>query len=322
MDRLRRFLSNRQRIFDFLWALAMLGLPLTSFTLFVRLTRAVVAPFTALPVFLLLMAWLVPYLLRGGALPRESKPLFLFGLVALAASAGALFIDIPTLKGRSVLGQEARAFVTLVIGAAFYLIFAAYPREEEQLNKTLRWIHIGGLVMMTWTIIQFFYLNNPYGFPVWADRIQEVLVTKTPNRGARITGLAYEPSWFGHQMIMLYIPLWLAASYERTSAFKVRILRYLTIENFLLVFGLVEFFYSLPRLSMAALLLVCVYLFYKGNLALYRKAAGAIASRKKIKRLYESRLIKSFMGLAATGILLAFYASLGWGILYLGSQRD
>ncbi|HSQ16936.1 MAG TPA: hypothetical protein VLM83_04500, partial [Anaerolineales bacterium] len=110
----------------------MISLPFTSFPLLVNLTGAIVAPLSAIPVFLLILLWFIPYVLRRGSLPRETSPLVIFTLIALLACSLAFFLDIPGFKGRTLLGQELRALVTLVIGLAFLFVFSTWPQNEDR----------------------------------------------------------------------------------------------------------------------------------------------------------------------------------------------
>ncbi len=172
MERPRALWSTITR---FLWAFALVALPVTSFPLIAKPLRVVVAPLSALPVLALAAAWLLPFALRGGKLPKESAPLFAFILAAIAASAAALFITIPTWRGRSALSQEINALFTLVAGVAFYLIFAAWPQDENRLKKSLQWINLGGVVLLIWTLTQAYFMLAGIPTPAWARFIKSLL---------------------------------------------------------------------------------------------------------------------------------------------------
>ena len=161
MTKLRLNLDGRrfyQRGLDVLWAAALVSLPFTSFPLLMNLTGAVVAPLAAIPVFLLFVFWFIPYVFRRGLLPRESVPLLFFFLVALLASTLAFFIDIPGYKGRSILDQELRTLVTLVIGFVFYLVYTTWPQDEARLQKSCQWLTIGGIIALGWSMFQAIFI--------------------------------------------------------------------------------------------------------------------------------------------------------------------
>src|SRR5512143_3682360 len=94
---------------EILWAAALICLPVTAFPLFEKLTGALVAPLSILPIFLLFVLWGLPLIIRKGKLPRESLPLVVFTLAVILSCAMAYFIFIPGFKGRSLPGQELRA---------------------------------------------------------------------------------------------------------------------------------------------------------------------------------------------------------------------
>jgi hypothetical protein len=314
-----------QRILDGLWAATLICLPFTSFPLLVNLTGALVAPLSAIPVFFLILLWFIPYVLKRGPLPRETAPLMIFCLVVLLACSLAFFLDIPGFKGRSIVDQELRALVTFIIGLAFVLIFSTWPQNEARLQKTLQWLTVGGIIAVIWTLIQAYYIFlQAFQYPDWMLKIQEWLVFQSPNftaRGRRVTGLTYEASWCAHQMVMLYIPLWLAATYQRTSVFKLRILR-LSLENILLVFGVGLFFLSSPRIGLISFFMIGVFLFLKINLAILHRLVTFISRRK----WYQASKVQTLLGIMATSItsalMMAVYALILVSVIYIASQRD
>jgi len=277
---------------DILWALALIGLPLTTFPLFTSLTGAIVAPFSGLPILLIFLLWLLPVLVikrSKASLPIEVWPIFLFVLVVLLSSVIAPFIQIPTFKNSTPLYQELRSFSTLAIGLAFYLVCASWPSDSKKLQRSLQWINIGGILMLLWTLTQVNYiLTNATSYPQWVLDIQKYLAIKPEYfffRGNRTSGLAYEASWFAHQLVMLYIPLWLAATFEHKSAFNFRILRTknfqgFTLENILLPIGLFEFLLSSPRIALISLFLIFLFLFIRFNLSMVHKITQLIVSQR------------------------------------------
>lgn len=316
-----------------LWVIALVGLPLTTFPLFTSFTGAIVAPFSGAPILLILVLWLLPALIfrrNNLKLPVEAWPLYLFVLAALLSSTLAFFINIPTFKNSSPLNQEIRAFSTLGIGLAFYLVCASWPRDSKMLRRSLQWINIGGILMLLWTLTQVHYiLTNATGYPDWVLAIQKYLVIKPQYfffRGNRTSGLAYEASWFAHQLIVLYIPLWLAATVERKSAFNFRILRLrsfqgFSLENILLPVALFEFSLSSPRIALISLSLIFLLLFVRINLNLVRKITGLIMKRGQ-SHLRASLFTKAIITIAAALILTLVYISLVLGVIYIMSQRD
>jgi len=310
---------------SFLWVAALICLPFTSFPLFVNLTGAIVAPLAALPILLLLIIWFIPHILRGGSIPRESIPLIIFGLVALLACMGAVFLEIPGFKGRTIYTQELRALVTLAIGLSFFLVFATWPQNEARLQQTWIWISIGGILAMIWALIQaYFIFLQDFQYPLWLERALEWLVVQVPSfstRGRRVTGFTYEASWLAHQMVMLYIPLWLAATYQRTSCFKIRILR-LSLENILLVFGIGVFFLTSPRIGLISFLLVCVFLVIKVNLVVLHRMVRFISTRRWFSGSLANKPMQSILVVLVCFFMLSSYGLLIFSLVFFASSLD
>lgn len=306
-----------------LWAVTLVGLPLTSFPFFVERMGAIVAPFSALPLFALLLLGVLPKMLQQRSLPRETLPLMLFIWVALLAGAQAFFIDFPTFKDKTIFGQEVRAFLTLAIGVAFYLAASSFPHSPERLRRTMQWIHVGGMFMLLYASVQIFYLFQTSDYPAWWYSLQDWLVVKPPfftARGARVSGLAYEASWFAHQMVIFYLPLWLAATLARASAFSLRFFKWFTLENLLTAVGIVCFFFSSPRIGLLSLMLVFIYIFGWANLVLYRLAIRWLKELLPQNQLTGATNL--VLALVIVCIFIGLYVGLAGGVIRLGSERD
>lgn len=317
-----------QQILEVLWVTALVGLPVTSFPAFTNLTGALVAPLSGAPVLLLLAAFVLPALLsKRLRLPYESRVLVIFILIALAASAAAFFIEVPTFKGTNVFRQELRAFITLAIGMAFYLVFTTWPRSAAELHKALRWIHLGGLGMLLWGFTQvIFILTHAVRYPTWVIWIQDWFIQRPEYITLidRVSGLAYEPSWFNHQMVILYLPLWLAATLKRQSVFRFRWLG-LSIENLLLAVSLFQFALSGPRIGLLSVLLIVTFLFIRLNLALVRRLQQAFftwLARLRQVRPHRMRGMKAATALFFSLLIIAVYAVLAVSAIILVSKRD
>jgi hypothetical protein len=247
-----------------------------------------------------------------------------FCTVALAASALTYFIDVPSLKGATVPGQEIRAFLTLSLGLSFYLVFSGFPKDQESIKNTLKWINIGGALLILWTLTQvYFMLFNAEKFPYWYVQLQGLLSSKTAGLKwivPRLTGLAYESSWFSHQLMILYFPLWFAASIQRHSAFNLRIF-HLSIENILLAFGGIEFILSSPRISLVGLFIVGIYFFGRFNLNVHRRMMQWLHVHWLISKQYAP-LART--GLAAAIGLVMFFSYISVTVLgvYTIGKRD
>lgn len=245
-------------VVSLLWMLVLVGLPLTSLPLLNRLTNAIVAPFSAIPLAVLLLVWLVPFLVDRGKIPVEVLPFLYFVLVALAVSALAFFLDGYFVRDLTFFDQTVRASVTLGIGLSFYLVVSTLALQENRLRQAFIFIYIGGFLLILWTAIEVVLLrkvSRVQELPQWLTTIRSALAVQSPNvfYTNRVTGFAYEPSWFVRQFNLVLFPIWLSAVYQRKSVFKFRLWIF-QVEDFLMLGGLIVFGFSSPRIGLLAFL--------------------------------------------------------------------
>lgn len=314
-----------RRICEVLWAIALICLPITSFPLLTTLSGGIVAPLSILPFFIMLLLWAVPLIVRKGELPKETIPLFVFALVATISCASAFFIAIPGFKGKSPTGQEIRALFTLAVGLTFFLVTITWIQDPVRLKNTWKYITIGGMIALIWSGVQSYFIFNHYNeFPFWVNKIQSWLVEHSPAflpGFGRVSGLAYEASWFAHQMAIVYLPLWLAATFHRTSAFSIRIF-HISIENILLIFGLAAFFLSSPRIGLVSLSIMTAYLFIRLNLVFHRWIVTRISSSKHFSKLGAIDTRKALLRILTSAFIVLFYVIILAGLFQFAVQRD
>ncbi len=320
-----RLTSTWERVCEALWAAGLILLPLTSFPLLANVSGAVVAPLSILPFTVLLLLWTLPFIIRRGNLPRETLPLVIFCLWVIVASAAAYFIFIPGFKGRTVPAQELRALLTLLIGLTFFVVTSSWVNTNEKLQNSWKYLTIGGIIAVLWTSLQaYFIFRGAELYPGWMNRIQAVLAILSPQyspRYGRVNGLTYEASWFAHQMVMVYLPIWIAATYHKTSAFKFRLWR-ISLENILLVVGIVLFFMSSPRIGLISLLMIAIYLAIKLSLLVYHKIVERMSRKLTSESSHAAQATRPWIGVITAAGIVAVYAIILLGVFSLAAQRD
>jgi len=325
METSSRFGKRLEGIGEILWAIALICLPFTSFPLFESLSGGLVAPLSIVPFFILLIIWALPQIIHQGELPKESIPLVAFTMVVIVSCAAAYFFYIPGFKGKSVPGQEIRALITLAVGLTFFLVTTTWIKNIEKLKNSWKYITIGSIISLVWTAIQaFFVLQHATEYPHWLTQIQSWLVVRSvafAPRYGRVNGLTYEASWFAHQMVMIYLPIWIAASYHKTSAFKLRVF-HISVENVLLVFGLAAFFLSSPRIGLVSFFLMIVYLFMRLTLLFHRKIVERISKWNIFLQSESSKAYKIWIQLITSLSIILVYALILVGFFFFAVQRD
>ncbi|MCX8025993.1 MAG: O-antigen ligase family protein, partial [Thermanaerothrix sp.] len=274
----------------------------------------------ALPLGLLVLVWFLPYAVAPvGRLPRQAIPLLAFIVVALLSSLLSFTLPLPPFRSSNVWSNIREALITLGIGSAFYLLTASWVITPRRLEFFLRVIHLGGIVIILWSLCQAYFWYTQKGYPAWMFALQSHLTSNGRLFEQRVTGLAFEPSWLAHQLNLLYLPLWLAATLKRWSAFRFRILG-LSVENLCLLGGSTVLFLSFSRVGWLAFLCTLAYVILRANLALIRWL------RDKLQKHLHLNLARWVIELAipiGMGLLLiSIYIGLFLGAGYVLSRFD
>ncbi len=247
---------------------ALLLLPFTSLPLLARLMGGTqVAPPSVLFIFILTVGWLPVYLLQGGKLPGEMTPFLAFVVAALVASAAAFFLTFPPYKGYTVLRAERDALITLAIGVATYVVISLWHRDAGRFRWTLQLVNISGAIILAWCLVELgVILFRGGNYPASMIHLQAYLSSRTlrdVSFRSRVGGFTYEPSWLAHQLNVVFLPYWFAATLTGYTAMKKFL--HVSVENILLVVGVIIMFYSLSRIGLAAFLLTIGFAFYSLN---------------------------------------------------------
>lgn len=134
--------------------------------------------------------------------------------------------------------------------------------------------------MLVWAGIQIFSWLTYHKYFQWMFNFQGLFSSRVLYHN-RATGFALEPSWFSHQLNMLYLPLWLGASIKRYSSHTVRLLG-LSFENFLLMAGITALFFTLSRGGFLAFLSMLTLLFIAINVWVIQKIRSAWMKKVKV----------------------------------------
>jgi O-antigen ligase len=303
-------------------AAAVILLPVTSLPVLSRaMADSLVAPPSAILVALMALFWLPVFIYRGGLIPRESAAVWAFFYIALISAGIAFFRIYPSFKGYTVSGTETSAVVTLAMAAAFYLIFSLYYRRSHGLRTFFVMLNISGILLLGWSLVQLYVVVTTQGeYSGWMVRIQDLLSIRPLTAHIfynRVTGLAYEPSWLGNMLNLLYLPFWLAASVAGFSAF--RKLGPISLENVLLPLGALVLLFTFSRIGLAAFFLTLVYLTF----VLVVRLAGWLARRiARGLNLQERAALRVLLTGIITLIIfgLLFYVALQ--LLHILAQVD
>lgn len=279
---MKLFLQNVSgwRIWKVVWSMFVLLMPLTSVPIIVKLVHSdVVAAPSALLLPILLCVTALPMLLSGTKLSENAVPLVLFVLAAFIATAASFFYRIPDYKGLNPFRSAISALLTLLIGFSFYLVSLCYHHQEEHLRTTFQLLNISGAVVCLWTLAQAFFWYRYQRYPEWMKEVQFTLSIGSLYR-QRFVGFTLEPSWLAHQLNLLYLPFWFAASITGYSAFSIRF-RWITAERILFAIGALVLFLTLSRVGLAAFLLTAGFCLIVFVHRLIHKISNRVSSGKQ-----------------------------------------
>jgi hypothetical protein len=305
------------------WALFLFCLPVTSFPFFPKVFggSALVRPLSIYPLIVLVLLFTLPNLVRKPT-PRTLLVLVPFVLVAIASSLVSTLRGIEPTTNVSQVGRILRALATLIIGAAMYYTVALYPRSDEDLKSSLRWLYAGCALAMLWGSIQALYIVQFN--PAYFHRLQrlQVFISTRKLFSTRISGMTYEPNWFAAQISFLLIPWLLSSVLSGYSAFRWRVpvgrrLPPITIEWFLFLWAVVVLIFTFSRAGIAILFLLAFvgFLFLREHLnPAYPRTEVQVTqpgSSGPRRRIWLRRLVE----------VAAFLSLLG-GLIYIASLKN
>jgi O-antigen ligase len=301
---------RREQLAWWLWIVLLVSLPITSFPpISEAFGRSTVAPMAIIPLIGLLAIAIVPALVRKRELPQMAVPVLVFLGCAVLSAAVGLFHPLASFKGQTPLGREFRALITLAVGVGFFMSAALMPVSVRRMRMSLIALTIGGAIALLWSIVQaaFFLQNDPDVFRLFNELHRVISIRDlVPDR---VSGLAYEPSWFGNQIVVLYLPIWMASVALGYSSFKWK-WRFFTIELGLAVLAVVTLLLARTRVSVFSFSLILGVLI----VSFFWRLGGRVSRRT------SSRL--PFRQLAVATIGLIFVASIGTGILAAAREFD
>lgn len=300
--------SSVEKLARLLWGAALFTLPITSFRYFPFLGESTyVRPLSLYPIALLLPLLFFLFVQKKTSFPRAGAlvPLLAFVFIALIGTGIGLLLDPLPMRGYDYLGRVLRAWVTLLIGLAFFLAAVWMNRSEADLRFSIRWLLAGFVVDILWSGVQALAFYTPLLEKVTVTHWQRAFSMRELVKTNRISGMAYEPAWLAGQIATVYLP-WLFASLLT----RLRVTRFRWLEIALLGF--------------AALLLLAT--FSRGGLL---TAAGATVLTMLFVGREELRsgwnwFASGFQGgsnwLLRVGVMLVFVGALIGAVLFLSQK--
>ncbi|MGD8603336.1 MAG: O-antigen ligase family protein [Anaerolineales bacterium] len=192
-----------------MWAFLLVSLPVTSFPFmpsFLYPETAIVRPLMLYPLAILILIDVLPSLVRGDKWPSVTLPMLLFALAAVISTSLALVNPPSALMGQTALDRAIRGIVTVAVGLATYFVCLSRMRTKKDFDRSIQWLMVGFIAAIVYGLFQ--YSRITLRWPYYADLnpIHQLLSVRDMHTG-RVTGMAYEPSWFADQLSVLVLPL-------------------------------------------------------------------------------------------------------------------
>jgi hypothetical protein len=303
--------------------LAVFLLPVTSLPLLVDLSGATtVAPPSALFFIGLAFAWWVPAVLYFRRLPFEMKPFFGFLLVVGIAWALAYFLPVAPFRGHFIQAEIKESLFALLIAASIYTVTITWlAAKPHWIRTTLQLINWSGGIFIAWSLLQAYYVLLMDGiYPNWVYRVQSWVSSRPGNLlfPDRITGVTFEPSWLAHQLVLVYLPVWLSSVIRGYSSFSWR-KGWITLEGILLLGGVFSLFMSFSRIGWLSFLLILAYLILLINIRLTHRIY------QSMQRRLSGGKRTVYSGLISVGILSGFallFGGIAAGLVWLGARFE
>ena len=329
---------RHDRLRKVLWAILLLSLPVSSFPYFpssIGGGSASVQPLLVYPLFGLVVLFVLPYLWKK-PLPIFWRPFLLFVILATLSSLLPFIRGAEsTLKEVDIGSRVVRSLITLALAGAIYWTVSIIPRNRRDLRFSLRWLYAGLGVALFWGSLQILYVLEiiPGWYQLMQGWQQHLTVSKLlPNR---ISGMAFEPSWFADQLAALWLPWVLGALLTDYTVFHWR-WKWITVEKVLFLWLILVLLFTLSRagLGVAILVILIGMLFFRrrnvfteGLTDSDRSEQGEVKGnglfRETLKRLALALAI--IIVLALLFLLISFqsnYISRMWKYWSTTGQRD
>lgn len=296
-----------------LWKLMLFLLPISSFPLLSKVFGGTsVAPIALLPLAVLLLFWWLPAFLKSGLkLPYQFKPLLLFFFFGLFSTLLASFHKTPSFRGIPFWRNILEAFLTLLMGVGYYLLTISIMNTQKKLHSSIKWLLLGGVVMMLYAIAQVAIWKGLGRYPDFLLRLQELISPSGRLYEQRANGFAYEPSWLAHQLNMIYLPLLLGLVSSGQSVFNRKLLKKIPYEGVILILAMAALFLSFSRIGWITVIILIAYLLFRFT----NRFINRVAQKQKTAGNRTTQLLLIKFGLWIGLILLLVGTTISAGMI-------
>ena len=230
------------RLIDYLWGFVLLCLPITTFKFFPSVFQSSQSRFLALYPLSVLVLLLMYKQLRNKNFKFSPVliPLLAFLVITVFSSVWGSHLVPLEIHGTSYFARTFKGWISLGIGLSFFYAAFSMVQDERSLKKSFKWFFAGFGISALVGVLQIIAIQSNLLDYEKINRFFSYILIQTDHT-SRISGLAFEPSWFADQLVILYFP-WLFAGFVFNTGIAKK--KYLDWLAMILLIILLVFTYS------------------------------------------------------------------------------
>jgi O-antigen ligase len=185
-----------------------------------------------------------------------------------------------------------------MIGVSVYLVTVTISRDRRRLEASLRWLYIALGITLFLSVIQICSIVFEKPLYDQLNEIQRMFSLRNLRKG-RVSGFAYEPSWFADQLVVLWIPFVLGGLLAGNRILSTR--RYgILFEILLLIIASAALAFTYSRGGVASFLFSVGLTFILVIISRWRKILDWLTAADNASELLATRLATATLRLSVS----------------------
>jgi len=185
-----------------------------------------------------------------------------------------------------------------MIGVSVYLVTVTISRDRRRLEDSLRWLYIALGITLFLSVLQICSIVFEKPLYDQLNEIQRMFSLRNLRKG-RVSGFAYEPSWFADQLVVLWIPFVLGGLLAGNRILSTR--RYgILFEILLLIIASAALAFTYSRGGVASFLFSVGLTFILVIISRWRKILDWLTAADNASELLATRLATATLRLSVS----------------------
>jgi O-antigen ligase len=185
-----------------------------------------------------------------------------------------------------------------MIGVSIYIVTVTISRDRRRLEASLRWLYIALGITLFLSVLQICSIVFEKPLYDQLNEIQRMFSLRNLRKG-RVSGFAYEPSWFADQLVVLWIPFVLGGLLAGNRILSTR--RYgILFEILLLIIASAALAFTYSRGGVASFLFSVGLTFILVIISRWRKILDWLTAADNASELLATRLATATLRLSVS----------------------